>query len=156
VNFAAGTLAIQSGTTTLADFLMPGVPATAQFAVSVDGSNNSFITEIPCFAAGARVLTVTGEGSVEKLRVGDVLPALQDGRAARIRWLGQRRRTGARPVRIAAHAFGAGRPRRALSLSPDHAVFVDGVLIPARCLVNGASIAVMEPQDVTWCHVELD
>ena len=40
------------------------------------------------------------------------------------------------------------RPGRDLLLSPDHAVFVDGVLIPVRHLVNGATIA-QEPRSTT-------
>jgi len=39
------------------------------------------------------------------------------------------------PVRVVAGAFGEGRPRRDLLLSPDHAVFVDHVLIPAKHLI---------------------
>jgi hypothetical protein len=59
------------------------------------------------------------------------------------------------PVRVRAGAFGARRPHRDLVLSPDHAVFVDKVLIPVRYLLNGATI-VQEPVDViTYWHVEL-
>ena len=43
---------------------------------------------------------------------------------------------GARPV-----AFGGNVPHRDLLLSPDHAVAVEDVLIPIRCLINGRSIA---------------
>jgi len=45
------------------------------------------------------------------------------------------------PVRIARGAFGAGLPKRELFLSPEHAVFVGGVLVPVKLLVNGTSIA---------------
>ena len=46
-------------------------------------------------------------------------------------------------------------PRRDLWLSPNHAVFVDGALIPIVCLVNGRSI-VQEPIDrIRYFHVEL-
>jgi hypothetical protein len=40
-------------------------------------------------------------------------------------------------------------------LSPDHAVFIDGALIPIRYLVNGSSIARQQVDEVTYCHVEL-
>jgi collagen type I/II/III/V/XI/XXIV/XXVII alpha len=59
------------------------------------------------------------------------------------------------PVRVTAHAFGAGMPRRDLVLSPDHAVFVDGVLVPVRYLVNGGSVAREARDEVTYWHVEL-
>ena len=59
------------------------------------------------------------------------------------------------PVRIAAGAFGEGLPGRDLYLSPDHAVFADGVLVPIRYLVNGTTIAREAAGRVTWYHVEL-
>ena len=59
------------------------------------------------------------------------------------------------PVRVAAGAFGPGRPYAELWLSPDHAVFVEGVLIPVRCLVNGSTIAQVPVERVVYHHVEL-
>jgi hypothetical protein len=58
-------------------------------------------------------------------------------------------------VRIAAHAFGLGRPFRDLLLSPDHAVFADDVLIPVRYLLNGATVRQLDVASVTYWHVEL-
>jgi len=58
-------------------------------------------------------------------------------------------------VRVRAHAFGRDRPAADLVLSPDHAVFVEGVLIPVRHLVNASSIAQEEVDEVTYHHVEL-
>ncbi len=52
-------------------------------------------------------------------------------------------------------AFGEGRPNRDLWLSPDHAVFVDGALIPVRHLVNGGAIVQELRDEVTYSHVEL-
>jgi Hint domain len=52
------------------------------------------------------------------------------------------------PVRVRAAAFGKGMPRRDLWLSPDHAVFVDDVLIPVRHLINGITIAQVPVDDV--------
>jgi hypothetical protein len=47
-------------------------------------------------------------------------------------------------------------PHHDLYLSPDHAVFVDGVLIPVRHLINGVSIAQEQVAEVEYWHVELD
>jgi collagen type I/II/III/V/XI/XXIV/XXVII alpha len=58
-------------------------------------------------------------------------------------------------VRVARHAFGADRPRTDLLLSPDHAVLVEAVLIPIKCLINGRSIAQVSVDAVTYYHVEL-
>ena len=73
---------------------------------------------------------------------------LADGGTAPIVWLGRRtvdcrchpRREDALPVRIAAHAFGLDRPQRDVVLSPDHAVYMEDVLIPIRYLLNDATV----------------
>ena len=60
------------------------------------------------------------------------------------------------PVRVAAHAFGAGQPARDLWLSPDHAVFVENVLIPVRHLVNGVTVQQVEVDAITYYHIETE
>jgi hypothetical protein len=58
-------------------------------------------------------------------------------------------------VRVVADAFGVGEPRRDLFLSPDHAVFIENVLIPVKYLINGTSIAQVKVNEVMYHHVEL-
>ncbi len=59
------------------------------------------------------------------------------------------------PVRVAAGAFGPWRPRGDLWLSPDHALFIGGVLIPVKCPVNGTTIEQVPVAEVTYHHIEL-
>ena len=118
---------------------------------------------VPCFVAGARIATPEGEAAIESLRVGDaVLTA--SGEAKPIVWIGHSRvdcRRSPRPeevipIRIRAGAFGPGMPARDLVLSPGHAVFAEGVLVPIGRLVNGVSIACEEHvAEVTYYHLEL-
>jgi hypothetical protein len=122
----------------------------------------SFAPTAPCFAAGTLIRTPLGDAPVERLAEGDAVVTIA-GEALTIRWIGHRVVDCARhpkppsvlPVRIAAHAFGPGLPARPLFLSPDHAVFVEGVLIPVKYLVNGASIAQVAVDAVTYFHIEL-
>ena len=58
-------------------------------------------------------------------------------------------------VRVAARAFGPGRPHSDLFLSPDRAVYVNAVLIPVRHLINGSTIAQVPVDRVSYYHIEL-
>ncbi len=60
------------------------------------------------------------------------------------------------PVRFRAGSLGDGLPRRDLLVSPEHAMVLDGVLVPARLLLNGDTI-VQETDlpTVEYFHVEL-
>ena len=117
----------------------------------------------PCFVAGTRIATARGEIPVETLRVGDRVVALRSRRFAEVTWLGHRRLDCGNhprghdvwPVRIAANAFATDMPHRDLLLSPDHALFLDGALVPVRFLLNGATITQERVTNVTYWHVEL-
>ncbi len=116
-----------------------------------------------CFAAGTRIATPGGEVAVETLQSGDMVTTAS-GEARAVAWVGRRGVDCARhpspksvwPVRVAAGAFAPGRPSRDLFLSPDHAVFAEGVLIPVRLLVNGSTVAQAERARVSYFHVELE
>jgi T5SS/PEP-CTERM-associated repeat protein len=127
-------------------FLLAGSYAPGSLQTSTSGDTLT-VTEIPCFLAGTAIATARGEQVVEALRIGDTV-WLADGGTAAIVWIGDRRADAWRhpdpdavlPIRITAGACGPGQPRRDLLVSPDHAVCLDGMLIPARLLVNGNSI----------------
>ena len=116
-----------------------------------------------CFAAGSRILTARGEIAVECLTDADRVPAMLGKGLRRVQWIGQRavrlaghpRPWDVQPIAIAPHAFGPDLPHSELVLSPDHAVYVDGALIPVRYLVNGATIRRLAVADVHYFHVEL-
>ena len=118
---------------------------------------------IPCFAEGTCIATESGPVAIETLALGDVVLTATGGGPAIVRWLGHRSVDCARhprpkdvwPVRVRAGAFGNRQPHRDLYLSPDHAVFVDDVLIPVKYLINGTSIAQTPVEQVTYYHVEL-
>jgi hypothetical protein len=115
-----------------------------------------------CFMPGTRIATPSGEVPVESLAAGDRVLSLE-GDAVEVRWIG--RQTISRlfadelrlPVRIKAGALADNVPARDLCVSPDHALFVDGILIHAGSLINGTSI-VREydaPEVFTYHHVEV-
>ena len=132
-----------------------------RLGAAADGSTILF--EAPCFAQGTRIDTPSGEVAVEALRAGDRVRLAAGGSAA-VRWVGRRRvdlrrhprPEAVRPVRVRAHAFGPGLPRRDLVLSPEHALSLGGALVPVRVLLDGESVAQEAPGRVTYFHVELD
>ncbi len=160
-----GKLVIANGTTTFAALSLTGDFAQRSFIVSSDNTGGTAITlsPLPCFAAGTRILTPVGEVAIEELGEGDLV-LTASGTLQRIRWCGHRDidcrghadRWRAFPIRIAPHAFGEGRPQRPLLLSPDHAVFAEGVLIPIRFLLNGSSIRWLELDAISYFHIELE
>ncbi|MFN7304956.1 MAG: Hint domain-containing protein, partial [Acetobacteraceae bacterium] len=104
--------------------------------------------QVVCFAEGTRIVTPSGEDVVENLRAGDMVLAMRAGQAGfePLRWVGfmdiavPRNATMAAktaPILIKAGAIAPGMPARDLRVSPDHAMEIDGHLIPAKHLVNG-------------------
>jgi len=128
--------------------------------------SNSYVADItttaPCFAAGTRLRTPRGDIPVEYLTPGDQVLA-PDGTRKNIVWLGHRtvdcrrhpRPQDVWPIRVLPGAFGRNRPAHDLVLSPDHAIHVDGALIPVRYLANGATIRQEPAARITYWHVEL-
>ncbi|MBE7212528.1 MAG: Hint domain-containing protein, partial [Gluconacetobacter diazotrophicus] len=105
--------------------------------------------------------------AVEDLVAGDEVSVMEHGRAVSrpVSWIGRQHRSidsrhatpDAYPVRIRAGAFREEVPHRDLLVTAEHCVFVDGVLIPARMLVNGRSIVV--DRSITafdYFHLELE
>jgi len=151
------------------------VDGSKDYSLTVSGQDwpfqvsdhDGYVQLLPCFAAGTRILTTTGDVAVEDLAVGDTVVTVRDGGPAerQIIWTGRRSLDIARhaepelvyPVRICAGAFGPGLPERDLRVSPLHALYIDGHLIEARALINGATvIQETETRWVTYHHIELE
>jgi hypothetical protein len=120
-----------------------------------------------CFLTGTRIKTPEGETNIEELRIGNkVLTA--SGEAKPIKFIGRRKlsreRTGPRkkgegPLKISRFAIDGKAPLSDLYITPEHAIYIDGILIPARNLVNGVTIvadAKPEALSLTLFHIELD
>lgn len=160
---APGSLAITNSGTAVAMLAILGDYSKDVFVVTGQGvSGTTIAITATCFAAGTRILLPDGERVIEDLRPGDLV-VTESGRHQPIRWIGRRHidfrhhpnRHRVLPVRIAANAFGLCKPRRDLLLSPDHALFIDDVLIPVRYLVNGSTVAQIACREVTYYHIEL-
>ncbi len=155
-----GNVVLRSTTGSVAYALSIGGVGAISIAAAADGS--VLLGQAPCYAAGTRIAVPGGEAAVETLRAGDRV-VLAAGGCAALRWVGRRRvdlrrhprPESVRPVRVRAGCLGAGLPSRDLLLSPEHALLLDGVLVPARVLVDGAAVT-QEPWDtVAYHHLEL-
>jgi hypothetical protein len=137
---------------------------------SIGDEFNTFVTNsitpTICFAAGTLIRTRAGDVAVETLKAGDIV-LTATGEMRPVKWMGHTdvdfRRTPkgspGLPIRIVADAFGPDRPSQDLYLSAGHSVCVDlvgEVLIPVGCLINGATIAEVEADAISYWHVELD
>lgn len=119
-----------------------------------------------CFLHGTAIMTPAGEVRIEDLRVGDLVETVR-GKAVPVKWIGRQcyRKSGSSwqdsvmPIRIARHALAQRTPHRDLYLSPNHALYIDGVLIRVKELVNGISIAPVFPADrqvIEYFNIMLD
>ncbi|MGP0105015.1 cadherin-like domain-containing protein [Rhodoblastus sp.] len=125
---------------------------------------HGFTADIACYCAGTRILAARGDVAVEDLRIGDLL-LTASGVLRPIKWIGTRaysaRFAGNNPdllpIRFNVGSLAENVPARDLLVSPHHAMFLDGVLIPAEHLVNGATIVQKAPgEDIHYFHIELD
>ena len=144
---------------------IPG-ETTADFQVEpfAPGQTFTVIEYAACYCRGTRIATKRGQKRVESLRIGDKVRTAS-GALRPIKWIGKRSyggrfvtgRKDILPVCIKAGALAENVPRRDLRISPNHAMYLAGVLIEAKDLINGVSI--VQEQGVgtlEYFHVELD
>ena len=133
-------------------------------ASATDTTTSVQATDVPCYCRGTLVLTDRGDVAVENLVIGDRLVTVS-GERRRLRWIGTRSYAGRflagrrtlLPVLFRAGSLGEGIPRRDLVVSPLHAMFLEGVLIPAIALVDGDNVVQLTAaKQVEYFHLELD
>jgi hypothetical protein len=119
-----------------------------------------------CFLLGTQIKTTKGEINIEELRIGDnVLTA--GGEVKPIKFIGRRNVSREPtqpwqddgPVKISRLAIDGKAPHSDLYVSPQHAIYIDNMLISVKYLVNGVTIvtdAKQEALSLTYFHIELD
>jgi hypothetical protein len=121
-----------------------------------------------CFLRGTVIRTAEGNGKIEDLAVGDLLPTVFGG-VCPIQWVGRCRyrksdpvKPWARnvmPIRIAHSALGPNVPHATLYISDAHSLLIDGVLVAAGNLVNGTTITRYEARELDeleFFHIKLE
>ncbi len=162
----------------LSGSLSPGQSFNGITRVSNDTElayNSSEIPSIVCFTPGTTITTPTGPTLIEDLNIGDLIITADNGLQA-IRWIGRKTISGARmeahphlrPVTIKAHALGANKPEKDLTVSPQHRMFIKSkqaqlmygsceVLIPAKGLLNDQTITLdFKRKSVEYIHILFD
>ena len=126
-------------------------------------------TAVPeiCYLPGTLIATPQGHRPIETLSAGDEVFVLRGSAivSEKIIWAGSGLCTtrttrykdlAGYPVRIRAGALGDALPHKDLFVTPEHCLFLDGGLIPARMLVNGHSITYEETLSTySYHHIEL-
>ena len=149
-----------------------GTVETATFSYTVKDNlghiDTAFVTvnSVPCFVAGTRILTPSGEVAIETLRPGDLVMTQDDGPQP-LRWIGRREvaATGdLAPICIEAGTFG---PHGRLLVSPQHRILICNnlaellfgeaeVLVAAKDMINDSTVRVRRGGMVDYVHLLFD
>jgi hypothetical protein len=166
-NRTSDILTIYNGASPAETLQFSGAYSGYYFHAMSDGALGTDITlsDSPaCYCRGTLIGTSRGKVPVEDLTVGDLLITLS-GELQPLKWIGRRSYAGwlaagnpeVQPVLFKAGALADHVPSRDLMVSPEHAMYLDGMLIPARCLVNGKSIIqTTGMEEIHYFHLELE
>ncbi|WP_249194965.1 Hint domain-containing protein [Gluconobacter cerinus] len=139
------------------------VPGASTYGYALSSDSNGGLIYSTCFAEGTSITTPDGEATVETLVPGTLV--MTPNGAMPVKWLGHRSITVADQrvpeenwlVRIREGALAEGVPSRDLLVTQEHCMVFEGKLVPARMLVNGASILIDRTiNSYTYYHVELE
>ena len=121
-----------------------------------------------CFLKGTKILTGEGEREIENLAIGDLLPTVFGG-LRRIQWIGfypfkksdpsKSWVKDALPIRFARSSLAPDVPHSDLYVTAGHSLLIDGVLVPAKLLINGTTItpyAAHEHAELEFFHIKLE
>jgi hypothetical protein len=121
-----------------------------------------------CLLRGTNIQTAAGERRIEDLAVGDLLPTVFCG-VRPVQWIGRysvKKSDPSRPwvkdalpVRVARSALAPDVPHADLYVTAEHALLVDGLLIPVGSLINSTTIRRHEALDVDeleFFHIRLE
>jgi hypothetical protein len=146
------------------EYQLVGAAAGLGATLHTDGAYTDIVVQAACYRRGTRILTPQGYQTIETLRIGDAIATLT-GNTVPIKWIARRSYSACAardnlevlPILIGAAALGDGWPLRDLWVSPGHAMYLEGMLISARDLINGYSITQERSVDeLTYYHLEFD
>ena len=136
-------------------------------ALSSSAQAHTVEPDCNCFLRGTRILTSKGEARIEDLRIGDLVVTAR-GETMPIKWIGRSffKKGSARPwpervqpIRVSRFAIDDQTPHADLYLSPGHALYIEGSLIPVKYFVNGRSITPAMPEgmdSIEYFQIELE
>lgn len=149
----------------------PGAGETHYFALTNDPAGVSSQTPTTlgpyyysCFEKNTLIETSCGQVPVSELKLGDKV-LTSDGRFVDVKWIGYRalnplfaKMHNGMPIKITSGSLGNGLPSNDLFVSPDHGLFVDGLLVNASALINDQTIYQVSSWsgNVEYYHIETE
>lgn len=154
-------LYLRDGTTRILNII-----GVRNYGYDISAGDDGSAVYAVCFLAGTLISTPQGERPVEALLPGDIVCVYQGAQVElqSVRWVGSRHVALSQtdgfapdqfPVRILAGALSENTPSQDLLITPEHCLYMEGRLVPARMLVNGKTIYHDESlREYDYYHVE--